>query len=59
MPFFTETTLELFSMHGFERVGFWIPQDQPGSENTLIYILAFPDRETAKKKWEAFLISRH
>ena len=54
MPFFTGTTMELFRKHGFEPVGFWIPQDPPGSENTLIYILAFPDRETANKKWEAF-----
>src|SRR5688572_24280571 len=41
MPFFTGTTMELFRKHGFEPVGFWIPQDAPGSENTLIYILAF------------------
>lgn len=54
MPFFTGTTMELFKKHGFEPVGFWIPQDAPGSENTLIYILAFPNRETANKKWEAF-----
>jgi hypothetical protein len=54
MPFFTGTTMELFKKYGFEPVGFWIPQDAPGSENTLIYILAFPDRETANKKWEAF-----
>ncbi|MDQ3801172.1 MAG: NIPSNAP family protein [Acidobacteriota bacterium] len=54
MPFFTGTTMELFKKHGFETVGFWIPQDAPDSENTLVYILAFPDRETANKKWEAF-----
>ena len=54
MPFFTGTTMELFRKHGFEPIGFWIPQDPPRSENTLIYILAFPDRETANKKWQAF-----
>ena len=54
MPFFTGTTMELFKKHGFEPVGYWIPQDAPLSENTLIYILAFKDRETANKKWQAF-----
>jgi hypothetical protein len=54
MPFFMGTTMELFRKHGFEPVGYWIPQDAPDSENTLIYILAFPDRETANKKWKAF-----
>jgi quercetin dioxygenase-like cupin family protein len=54
MPFFVNTTLELFRKYGFEPVGFWIPQDPPRSENTLVYILTFPDRETAKAKWEAF-----
>ena len=54
MPFFVNTTLELFRKHGFEPVGLWIPQDPPRSENTLVYILAFPDRETAKAKWDAF-----
>lgn len=54
MPFFVNTTLELFKKYGFEPVGFWIPQDPPRSENTLVYILAFPDRETARAKWDAF-----
>jgi hypothetical protein len=54
MPFFTGTTMELFKKHGFEPIGFWIPQDSPDSEKTLVYILAFPDRETANKKWEDY-----
>ena len=37
MPFFVNTTLELFRKYGFEPVGFWIPQDPPRSENTLVY----------------------
>ena len=51
---FREHSLALFKKHGFEVVGFWVPQDPPRSENTFIYMLAFPDRETAKAKWDAF-----
>ncbi len=29
-------------------------QDPPRSEKTFIYMLAFPDRETAKARWDAF-----
>lgn len=55
LAFFMENTMKLFRRHGFEPVGFWIPQDPPRSGNTFVYILAFPDRETAKAKWDAFL----
>ncbi len=51
---FREHSLALFKKHGVEVIGFWVPQDPPLSENTFIYILAFPDRETAKAKWDAF-----
>jgi hypothetical protein len=51
---FREHSLALFKKHGFEVIGFWVPQDPPRSENTFIYMLAFPDRETAKTKWDAF-----
>ena len=51
---FREHSLALFKKHGFEVIGFWIPQDPPCSENTFIYMLAFPDRATAKAKWDAF-----
>jgi hypothetical protein len=47
-------TVALFQKHGFEVVGYWVPLDAPRSANTFIYILAFPDRETAKAKWDAF-----
>lgn len=54
IAFFTETTMKLFRRHGFEPIGFWLPQDAPPSGNTFVYMLAFPDRETAKAKWDAF-----
>jgi hypothetical protein len=36
------------------NVGYWVPQDSPASENTLIYILSHDSREAAAKSWEAF-----
>ena len=47
--------MRLFEKHGFEPIGFWVPQDTPRSQNTFVYVLAFPDRETAKRLWDAFL----
>lgn len=52
--FFQNTTIQLFRKYGFEMIGNWVPLEAPRSENTFIYILAFPDRETAKAKWDAF-----
>ena len=51
---FRDHSLALFKKHGLEVIGFWIPEDAPLSENTLVYMLAFPDREAAKARWEAF-----
>ena len=35
-------------------IGYWVPQDAPDSQSTLIYILAHPSREAAKKNWADF-----
>ena len=52
---FREHTLRIFKKHGIEIVGFWTPQDQEqGKGEKLIYLIAFPSREAAKKAWEAF-----
>jgi hypothetical protein len=51
---FRDHSLALFKKHGIEVIGFWVPQDPPRSENTFIYMLVFPNRETAKAKWDAF-----
>jgi hypothetical protein len=51
---FRDHTMRLFEKHGLMSVGYWIPQDAPSSQNTLIYILAHPNREAAKKNWDAF-----
>src|SRR5215471_9594360 len=51
---FREHTTAIFERHGMTNIGYWVPTDEPRSKNTLIYILAHPSREAAKKNWEEF-----
>lgn len=52
---FRNHTMKLFKKHGMEVVGFWGPTDkEKGSENTLVYVMAFPSREARNKAWQAF-----
>jgi hypothetical protein len=51
---FRNHTMRIFEKHGMTNIGYWVPQDSPASQNTLIYLLAHPSREAAKKNWDAF-----
>jgi hypothetical protein len=51
---FRNHTNKLFVKHGMELIGYWTPTAEPGSKNTLIYILAFPSKDAADKSWKAF-----
>jgi hypothetical protein len=51
---FRDRTIPIFEKHGMKNVGYWVPQDAPLKQTTLIYILAHPSREAAAKNWEAF-----
>ncbi|MEO7650762.1 MAG: NIPSNAP family protein, partial [Bryobacteraceae bacterium] len=51
---FRDHTIKLFEKHGMKNVGYWVPQDSPKSQNTLIYIISHENREQAKKNWAAF-----
>lgn len=51
---FRNHTNKLFVKHGMEMIGYWVPTDKPAAENTLVYILAYPNREAADKSWKAF-----
>jgi hypothetical protein len=44
----------MFPKYGMTLIGFWTAADAPLSANTLVYVLAHPSREAAKKNWEAF-----
>ena len=48
---FGDHTMRIFERHGITNIGYFIPQ---GSDNQLIYILAYPSREAADKSWTAF-----
>src|SRR5262245_5388118 len=52
---FRNHTMKLFKKHGMEVVAFWGPTDkEKGSENTLVYVMAFPSREARDKAWKEF-----
>ena len=52
---FRNHTNALFAKHGMKIVGFWVPSDKDkGADNTLVYMLEYPDRAAREKAWEAF-----
>jgi NIPSNAP protein len=51
---FRDHTTKLFEKHGMKNIGYWVPQDEPASKNTLIYVISHASREQAKKNWDAF-----
>ena len=51
---FRDHTMRIFEKHGMKNHGYWVPQDAPARDNTLIYIISHDSREAAKKSWSAF-----
>ncbi len=51
---FREHTMKMFEKHGMTNIGYWVPQDGPGRDNTLIYVISHASREQAKANWAAF-----
>ncbi|MBI3680471.1 MAG: NIPSNAP family protein [Acidobacteria bacterium] len=51
---FRNHTLRIFEKHGMKNIGYWIPQDPKLSQNTLIYLLAYPGKDAAQKSWQDF-----
>ena len=51
---FRDHTNKLFQKHGMTLIGYWTPADGPTSKNTLIYILAYPDKDAREKAWKDF-----
>ena len=52
---FREHTMKMFEKHGMTNVGYWVPQDSPARESTLIYVISHASREAAKANWAAFV----
>ena len=52
---FRNHTNDLFVKHGMKIVGFWVPSDKDkGADNTLVYLLQYPDRGARERAWDAF-----
>jgi len=51
---FREHTRRIFEKHGMTNVGYWVPQDDPAHQDTLIYIISHASREQAKVNWAEF-----
>ena len=51
---FGDHTDRIFKRYNMKSVGYWVPEDEPHSQNLFIYVLEHPSREEAKKNWEAF-----
>lgn len=51
---FRNHTTRIFEKHGMKNVGYWVPQDAPAKDNTLIYVISHASREAAKKSWADF-----
>jgi hypothetical protein len=52
---FRDHTCRLLKQHRADLIGFWTPLDEKdGKGNKLVYLVAFPSREAAKKTWEEF-----
>ncbi|HTL54297.1 MAG TPA: NIPSNAP family protein [Candidatus Limnocylindrales bacterium] len=49
---FKNHTTALFEKHGIQNIGYWVPLTN--SENKLIYLLAYPNREACEKSWKEF-----
>jgi hypothetical protein len=45
---------KLQAKHGLNAVGYWVPNgDDPAWENTFVYLLVHPSRQTAETNWHA------
>jgi hypothetical protein len=51
---FREHTNYIFVRNGMQLIGYWTPTESPQSENTLIYILAYPSMSAREASWKAF-----
>jgi hypothetical protein len=42
---------KVMAQHGIKVIGFWMPNEKPEWKDTFVYLLDFPSREDAKKRW--------
>ncbi len=49
---FRDHTVALFEKHGMTNLIYWVPQ--ANESNTLVYLLAYPDKAARETSWKAF-----
>ena len=52
---FRNHTNRLFKKHGMDLVGYWTPTSKGKKDNTLVYILAYPNKKSRDKSWKGFI----
>jgi len=52
---FQDHTMAIFDRFGMTSVAYWHPLQQPGANDTLMYILRHDSLTAAKKSWAAFI----
>lgn len=50
---FRNHTCKLFTKHGMTNFGYWVPVEN--TDNLLVYLLAYPDKESRDASWKAFM----
>lgn len=52
---FRDHTLRIFKKHGMTSMLYWRPTgDQPGMENKMVYLMAYPNKDARNSAWAAF-----
>jgi hypothetical protein len=51
---FRDHTDAIFKRHNMKSIGYWTPEEPPGSQNLFVYVLEHPSRQEAEKNWAAF-----
>lgn len=51
---FREHTNYLFAKQGISLIAYWTPLEGPESQNTLVYVLAYPSMAAREASWKAF-----
>ena len=46
--------IDLFVKHGMSSLGYFVPDDEELSKNTMVYMVAHGSRESAAASWSAF-----
>ncbi len=44
---------KLQTKHNLNVIGYWVPNDDAAWANTFVYLVAHPNRDEAKKNWDA------